>query len=125
VENASRGSESVRRALAAALLAVCAFGGGFGGSAMPVGAAIAGLAAGVVSMLSGRMALLPAQRGGRAVGLAFATFAGSVWLAARPLPAVFAAMLGAGSVAAVIGLVVAGVLALRARPALPALRLVD
>jgi hypothetical protein len=124
-ETATRGSEAVRRALAAALLAVCACGGGFGLGAMVWSAVGVALAAGGASMIAERLAALPAMRGGTAVGLGLGVFLGSVWLAARPLPAVFAAMLGAATLAVGGGLVVMAWSALRTRPALPALRLVD
>ena len=124
-QTATRGSEAVRRALAAALLAVCACGGGFGLGAMPWSAVGVALAAGGVSMVAGRLVALPAMRGGPAMGLALGVFLGSVWLAARPLPAVFAAMLGAATLVVVVGLVVTAWVSLRTRSVMPALRLVD
>jgi hypothetical protein len=92
---------------------------------MPWSAVGVALAAGGVSMVAGRLVALPAMRGGPAMGLALGVFLGSVWLAARPLPAVFAAMLGAATLVVVVGLVVTAWVSLRTRSVMPALRLVD
>jgi len=124
-EAGTRGSESVRRALAAALFAVCACGGGFGAGAMPWGAAIVALAAGVVAWGAGRLSALTVAQLERVLGLASATFAGSVALAVWPLSAVSAAMVGAATGAVGMGLVVALIAAQRAPSRVGALRLAE
>ncbi len=120
--------ESLRRALAAALLALVAFGGATStatGAHYPLGALVVGPVASVLSLASSRFRGLGRPRGREVVAVAAFALVGASLLAAWPLAVAVEAMLAKGSAALVVGTLLVAAVSLWWQPRSARLRGVE